>query len=154
MHEHFVGSTRQPLLILLGSVGLVLLIACANVANLLLVRGSRRKREISVRVALGANRWRIIRELLTGSFLLALTGAALGVLLAHWGTAFITKQSTESIPRLAEANVDLRVLLFTLGASVLTGLLFGLAPALRVSRLSLTDALKDGDRSVGSRQHL
>src|SRR5215472_6401840 len=155
MHEHFVGSVRQPLLILLGSVGLVLLIACANVANLLLVRGSTRKREISVRVALGANRWRIVRELLTGSVLLALIGAALGVLLAHWGTAFIALQLPGSIPRLAEANVDLRVLLFTLGASVFTGLLFGLAPALQASRLSLTAALKDGDRgTVGSRQHL
>jgi putative ABC transport system permease protein len=155
MHEYFVGSVREPLLILLGSVGLVLLIACANVANLLLVRASTRKREISVRIALGANRRRIIRELLTGSFLLALIGAALGVLLAHWGTAFIARQLPESIPRLAEANVDLRVLLFTVGASVLTGLLFGLAPALQASRLNLTDALKDGDRgSAGSRQRL
>jgi len=155
MHEYFVGSARQPLLILLGAVGLVLLIACANVANLLLVRGSARKREISVRIALGANRRRIIRELLTGSFLLALIGAALGVLLAHWGTAFVAKQLPESIPRLSEANVDLRVLLFTVGASVLTGLLFGLAPALQASRLNLVDALKDGDRgSAGSRQRL
>lgn len=155
MHEYFVGSARQSLLILLGSVGLVLLIACANVANLLLVRGSTRKREISLRVALGASRWRIIRELLTSSFLLALIGAALGVLLADWGTAFIAGQLPGSIPRLAEANVDLRVLLFTLGTSVLTGLLCGLAPSLHVSRLNLTDALKDGDRrSAGSRQHL
>jgi putative ABC transport system permease protein len=155
MHEYFVGSARQTLLILLGSVGLVLLIACANVANLLLVRGATRKREISVRVALGANRWRIIRELLTGSFLLALIGAGLGVLLAHWATAFIARQMPGSIPRLTEANIDLRVLLFTLGASVLTGLLFGLAPALQASRLNLTDGLKDGDRgSAGSLQRL
>jgi putative ABC transport system permease protein len=155
LHEYFVGSARQPLLILLGSVGLVLLIACANVANLLLVRGAARKREISVRFALGASRWRIIRELLTGSVTLALIGAALGVLLAHWGTVFIAKQLPGSIPRLEEANVDFRVLLFTVFASVLTGLLFGLAPAVQASRLHLTEALKDGDReSTGSRQHL
>ncbi len=155
MHEYFVGEARQPLLILLGAVCLVLLIACANVANLLLVRASERKREISLRVALGANRWRVIRELLTGSFLLALVGAALGVLLAHWGTTLVARQLPGIVPRLAEANVDLRVLLFTLGASILTGLLFGLAPALQASRVSLTDALKDGDRGAsGSRQKL
>jgi putative ABC transport system permease protein len=155
MHEYFVGSTRQPLLILLGSVGLVLLIVCANVANLLLVQASARKREMSVRVALGANRWRIIRELMTGNFLLAGIGASFGVLLAHWGTTFIASQLRGSIPRLAEANLDLRVLLFTLAASVITGVLFGLAPALQASRLNLIDALKEGDRgSVGSRQRL
>jgi predicted permease len=146
--DDLVGKRKPILFILLGAVGFVLLIACVNVANLLLARSTGRARELAIRLALGATRGRIIRQLLTESVLVALAGGALGLLLAAWGTNVMLKLLPAALPRMDEIGVDGRVLAFTLGASLLAGILFGLAPALKISRSDVQTSLKEGGRSV------
>jgi predicted permease len=146
--QDLVGNRKPTLLILLGAVGFVLLIACVNVANLLLARATGRARELAIRLALGATRGRIIRQLLTESVLVAFAGGALGLLIAAWGTGAMLKLLPEALPRMDEIGVDGHVLAFTLGASLLAGILFGLAPALKISRTDVQASLKEGGRSL------
>ncbi|HEU5412141.1 MAG TPA: ABC transporter permease, partial [Candidatus Angelobacter sp.] len=148
--EQISGNIRPRLLVLLGAVALVLLVACANLANLLLARSTGRQREIALRSVLGASRMRIIRQLLTESLLLSSTGASLGLLGAYWCARLIESAKALPIPRQSPVQIDLNVLLFTIGAALLVGLLFGLAPALQATRGKLADELKSGAQSVVS----
>jgi putative ABC transport system permease protein len=145
--EDTVGSVRQSLLILLGAVGFVLLIACSNIANLTLARAVARQREVAIRAALGADRVRLFRQLLTESLLLSLLGAGLGLLLSWWLVELIVSLNPGNIPRLDEISLDGRVLAFTLLLSLGSGLIFGLAPALSISKIDLNEALKDASKA-------
>jgi putative ABC transport system permease protein len=149
LREQLVGGSQTTLFILFGAVGLVLLIACANVANLLLVRAAARQKEIALRTALGASRMRIVRQMITESLLLAIVGGALGTLIATWGVQLLVSLSEGNIPPTANVKIDATVLGFTLLVSLLTGLLFGLAPAFRTMNVNLIDSLKDGVRGGG-----
>src|SRR5438105_3636364 len=147
MRDQIVGNIKSTLYILLGAVALVLLIACANVANLLMAHAASRQKEIAVRSALGAGRLRIMRQMITESVMLAVFGGALGTLLAIWGVRGLVALSGANIPATANVKIDVTVLVFTLVTSLITGLLFGIAPAVRTMKLNLSEMLKEGGRS-------
>jgi putative ABC transport system permease protein len=160
LQEQFVGQVKPVLLVLLGAVGFVLLIACANVASLLLTRSLSRQKEVAIRSALGANRWRVIRQLLTESILLSLVGGVVGLLIAYWGVdalvATLPEAQLNALPFLTSLRIDSTILAFSFGLSLLTGIVFGLAPAVQSSRPDLNEVLKEGGRTTagGARHRL
>src|SRR5208283_4274817 len=143
-----VGNIKPALLMLLGAVGFVLLIACVNVSNLFLARSSYRKREFAIRAAVGASRWRLVRQSLTESMLFALVGGGLGLLAAIWGTKAALATLPTALPRANEVGLDGRVLFLTLAISLLTGIVSGLAPAVKTSQWRLAKTLKEGGRGL------
>ncbi|MCA1558124.1 MAG: ABC transporter permease, partial [Acidobacteria bacterium] len=157
LHEQIVGNVKPILLVLLGTVCFVLLIACANVANLLLARSAARQKEIALRTALGASHWRIIRQLLTESIVLAILGGALGLMLSLWGIDLLISRlpeaQTAAMPFFQGIRLDGRVLLFTILISVATGIIFGVAPALQSTKLNLQESLKEGGRTSAAQTH-
>jgi predicted permease len=153
MKEEIVGNVQPFLIVLLAAVGFLLLIACANVANLLLARSMGRSREFAIRAALGASHARVIRHLLTESILLAGLGGALGLLLAFWGTKAVLGTLPGALPRANEVALDSRLLLFTMALSLLAGIIFGLAPALKSSRVNLQEILKESGRGLSGSRH-
>jgi predicted permease len=150
LKARMIGDIGPILWLLLGAVGFVLLIACVNVSNLLLARSTSRTREFAIRAALGAGRWRLVRQSLTESLLLALAGGGLGLVVASWGTNAALAVLPNTLPRAAEVRLDKRVLIFTVAISLFTGILAGLAPALRTSKWRLSETLKEGGRGASS----